>query len=620
MRIREDDILTATKKFSEGHIVSGGFGSVYIAELEHVDKAYCLPTETENARELPKKRNIVAIKRIDDTEEMAEQGFYAEIELLTSCKHSNIIPLVGFCDEGDELILIYEYASSGSLNYQLQKMSNNHNDTWAQRLKICLGVAKGLSFLHTTKGDRKEVVHRDIKSANILLDGNFEAKIGDFGLSTFLSVSKDYTRYSTTIAGTPGYMDPQYGKDGKLKKESDVYSFGVVMFEILSGTVAYDRKYNVGLALEAKEHFENKKIKEMLDSKIKEEITRTLVSSIKGPNQESLDIFTKIAYKCLAEEQSERPTMEVVVQELENALLFQENRKDIFQISFEDVLLATDNFFDDRLISVGIYEGNVLQADGTITRVVAKRITMGNEVDDAVDTEFKVLMKYRHENVIALLGYCAEGEERVAVYEYMPYGGFNMYVHKESLTWGKRLEICIDIASGLDFLHGGSKTGEVVIHRDIKSSNILLDADMKAKIADFGLCVRHPIDKQMVLLDHIAGTEAYRDPEYERTCQLSKECDIYSFGILLFEILLRGLAGQYLVPFIKRLHKEGKLDELVFESTKEVVVPQSLTIFRRIAIQCLHEKREERPTAREVIIQLKKAFEIQVSFHLFFYN
>ncbi|KAM0053020.1 putative protein kinase RLK-Pelle-CrRLK1L-1 family [Helianthus debilis subsp. tardiflorus] len=195
-------------------------------------------------------------------------------------------------------------------------------------------------------------------------------------------------------------------------------------------------------------------------------------------------------------------------------------------------------------------------------------------------------------------------------------------MYRDSLTWGKRLKICIDIASGLEFLHGGSTTGEVVIHRDINSWSISLDADKKAKITNFRHCVRHPIDKQMVLLDHIAGTEAYRDPEYERTRLLSKECDIYSFGILLFEILLNRLAhekldGQYLGPFIKRLCKEGKLDELVFESTKEVIAPQSLTIFRRIAIQCLHEKREERPTAREVIIQLKKAFEIHVSSFIF---
>ncbi|KAM0053744.1 putative protein kinase RLK-Pelle-CrRLK1L-1 family [Helianthus debilis subsp. tardiflorus] len=248
---------------------------------------------------------------------------------------------------------------------------------------------------------------------------------------------------------------------------------------------------------------------------------------------------------------------------------------------------------------------------------------MGNETDDAAAMEFNVLMKYRHENVIALLGYCAEGEERVAVYEYMPCGSLDLHLNSDSLTWGKRLEICIDIASGLDFLHGGSKTGEVVIHRNIRSGSIHLDADMKAKIADFKLCVRHPIDKQTVLLNHIAGRVSYVDLEYERTRLLSKECDIYSFGIVLFEIMLQRFAyekldGQYLGPFIRRLCKEGKLDQLVFEGTNEYIAPQSLTIFRRIAIQCLHEKREERPTAREVKIQLKKAFEIQVSFHLFF--
>ncbi|MFS7909185.1 putative protein kinase RLK-Pelle-CrRLK1L-1 family [Helianthus anomalus] len=287
----------------------------------------------------------------------------------------------------------------------------------------------------------------------------------------------------------------------------------------------------------------------------------------------------------------------------------------------EDVRLATDNFSKTRWMGYSrVFEGHVSQADGTITSVIVKDITMYD------DTEFIVLMKYRHENVRALLAYCVEETDRLAVYEYTSYETLDDQMDNASLTWGKRLKICIDIASGLDFLHGGSTTGEVVIHRNIKSSNILLDADMKAKIADFGLCVRHPIDKQTVLHDDITGTEeAYRDPEYERTRLLSKECDIYSFGIVLFEIMLQRMAfaeldGQYLGPFVKSLHKEGKLDELVFESTKEVIAPQTLTIFRRIAIQCLHEKREERPTASEVIIQLKQAFEIQVSFHLFFYN
>ncbi|MFS7909295.1 putative protein kinase RLK-Pelle-WAK-LRK10L-1 family [Helianthus anomalus] len=122
------------------------------------------------------------------------------------------------------------------------------------------------------------------------------------------------------------YMDPQYKKDAKLKKESDVYSFGVVMFEMLCGTVAYDRKYaknNGGLALIARQHINNGKIKEMLDPKIKEQTTESLFTSIKGPSQESLYTFSKIAFECLAKEPVERPTMEVVVKELEKALFFQ---------------------------------------------------------------------------------------------------------------------------------------------------------------------------------------------------------------------------------------------------------------------------------------------------------
>ncbi|XP_076927604.1 receptor-like protein kinase FERONIA [Bidens hawaiensis] len=223
MRIPLDDILAATDKFSKGCIVSsGGFGSVYVVELEHVEREYCLAIKRENKSQVPKKRSMVSIKNIEDTEdEIAIQGFYAEIETLTSCKLSNIITLVGFCDQCGTMILIYEFASNGNLSYYLQNMKNNLNDGWAQRLKICLDAAKGLSFLHTTDGDLREVVHRDIKSANILLDENLTAKIGDFGLSIFPSVGEEHynTKYARNVVGTLMYMDPQYIKDAKLKKQ-----------------------------------------------------------------------------------------------------------------------------------------------------------------------------------------------------------------------------------------------------------------------------------------------------------------------------------------------------------------------------------------------------------------
>nr|GEX22313.1 kinase-like domain-containing protein [Tanacetum cinerariifolium] len=147
----------------------GGFGTVYKAEIDHVDREYCSAREGKNEHELPKGHNKVAVKRIFDTEDGSnEQGFYAEIDMLTSCKNSNILTLLGFCDEGSAMMLIYEYASNGSLEDYLKNQSNMENDSWAQQIKICLQVARGFSYLHTSEGGRQEIVHRDIKTRRLL--------------------------------------------------------------------------------------------------------------------------------------------------------------------------------------------------------------------------------------------------------------------------------------------------------------------------------------------------------------------------------------------------------------------------------------------------------------------
>lgn len=305
----------------------------------------------------------------------------------------------------------------------------------------------------------------------------------------------------------------------------------------------------------------------------------------------------------------------------------QENRKDLLRIPLKDLQLATDYFSDENCIGKDgfwkAYRGKVSLAEGYAASIGVKRFFVTTEIANAFTTELKILIEHKHENVISLLGYCEEGEEKIIVYEHALNGRLDEHLDKASLTWGKRLNICIDIASGLDFLHGGSMTGEVVILRDFKSMNILLDGDMNAKIASFGLSAICPVDQETFLDETIVGTDTYIDPEYWRTGLLSKECDIYSFGIVLFEILLKRLSysrdskeqEDHLGPLIKNLYKEGKLDDLKFEGTNEQIAPQSLTIFRRIAFQCLHYKREERPTAGEVIVQLKQALEIQVSFY-----
>ncbi|XP_071719514.1 probable receptor-like protein kinase At5g59700 [Rutidosis leptorrhynchoides] len=325
MRIQLRDISSATKEFSPKKVIaSGGFGTVYRGKLQRVDKGYRFNTEGENECE-------VAIKRISHPDfEVAQEGFYAEIELLSKCEHSaNIITLLGFCDEAFSMILVYEYAPKKSLLDYILNKSGIYNNSWAQRIKLCIDVAKGLKFLHTNEGDKSEVVHRDIKSANILLGKNLDAKIADFGLSTYVSVSKELNgSYYTGCPGTSFYLDPQYANEKKLKTEIDVYSFGVVLFEILCGRLAYDPIYisknKDGLAEIARQHFDSgKSIMDMVDPKIKEEIIETILTSVRGPNQDSVDTFSNIAHRCLEKSQADRPIMDDVIKELQRALLFQ---------------------------------------------------------------------------------------------------------------------------------------------------------------------------------------------------------------------------------------------------------------------------------------------------------
>ncbi|KAJ0735729.1 putative protein kinase RLK-Pelle-LRR-I-1 family [Helianthus annuus] len=237
--------------------------------------------------------------------------------------------------------------------------------------------------------------------------------------------------------------------------------------------------------------------------------------------------------------------------------------------------------------------------------------------------EVEVHLEYKHENIIGLVGYCDENGEKILVYEYASNGSLDMHLRDASITRMKRLKIGIDIATGLDFLHGG---GDPVIHRDLKSANILLNDDWKAKITGFGLSVITLLNNEIdFVVDIAAGTPGYCDPLYMETGFLTRESDVYSVGVVLFEMMCGRLAfiknhedeHRTLVSLVKQYYKEGKLDELVFEGIKDKIVPKSLTTFQRIAYQCLHDKREQRPTARELALQLKKALEFQVSnFHV----
>ncbi|KAL7229721.1 hypothetical protein ACSBR2_008266 [Camellia fascicularis] len=207
------DILEATNNFCKTNVIGdGGFGTVYKATL-------------------PDGKSV-AVKKLNQSKTQGHREFLAEIETLGKVKHPNLVPLLGYCSFGDEKLLVYEYMVNGSLDLWLRNRTGALKVLdWSKRFKIATGAARGLAFLH--HGFIPHIIHRDIKASNILLNEEFEPKVADFGLARLISACE--THVSTDIAGTFGYIPPEYGRSWRSTTKGDVYSFGVILVELVTG-------------------------------------------------------------------------------------------------------------------------------------------------------------------------------------------------------------------------------------------------------------------------------------------------------------------------------------------------------------------------------------------------
>ncbi|KFK27437.1 hypothetical protein AALP_AA8G382200 [Arabis alpina] len=589
-------LYRATKGFKENQLLgAGGFGKVYKG---------ILPSGTE-----------IAVKRVYHDAEQGMKQYVAEIASMGRLRHKNLVQLLGYCRRKGELLLVYDYMPNGSLDDYLFTKNKLKDVTWSQRLHIIKGVASALLYLHE---DWEQVVlHRDIKASNILLDANLNGRLGDFGLARFHDRGENLE--ATRVVGTIGYMAPELTAMGVATTWTDVYAFGAFILEVVCGRRPVDPdgpREQVIL------------VKWVASCGRRDALTDTVDSKLRDFNAKEAKMLLKLGMICSQSNPENRPSMRQILQYLEGnvsvpefvfAIIPLQNPPSYGQgmafvvaptTDLRKLYRATKGFKENQLLGAGgfgkVYKG-ILPSG---TEIAVKRVYHDAEQGmKQYVAEIASMGRLRHKNLVQLLGYCRRKGELLLVYDYMPNGNLDDYLfakdNLKDLTWSQRLNIIKGVASSLLYLH--EEWEQVVLHRDIKSSNILLDADLNGKLGDFGLARFHDRGKNLEAT-RVVGTIGYMAPELTAMGVATTWTDVYAFGAFILEVVCGrrpvdpdGPREQ--VILVKWVASCGRRDALTdtVDSTLRDFNSEEAKVLLKLGMLCSQSNPENRPSMRQIL-------------------
>jgi serine/threonine protein kinase len=657
------DLYNATNKFDEANVIGR---DLYRGEL--FGTAVAVKTLPQ-----PQKDSNKAVHEEEDNKKKEEEKeLLNELALLVQYQHANIIGLLGVCPSDalleTPLCLVCLHMPGGTVRDKLNSRKDDNGLTFRESLSIAIGAARGLRFLHEVIDP--PLIHRDIRSANLLLDEHLNVRIGYFGLIREHAHKTKKGGYSTTstsstvgntaaittnIVGNTAYMAPEYLSLGEITPAMDVFSLAVVYLELLAGRPESSERSLLSVFGPLADRGDIGAFLDVLESQQQQQQQPTNKEAnenralVNGWPIQVASAVGGIACQGLQTYRRMRPSAAKICERLEAISTEQQAPR---VISLEILFASTEGFALANKIGEGgggtVYRGKLEDeggGGGDGYDVAVKQLTQITADDvAAVMNEVTLMQRFAHPNLLGFVGYCPVGiiqgtshhcacvvstlMSNGSVFDHLVRGRM---AGGHALTASQRAKIALDAARGLHFLHTVSEP--TIVHRDIKSSNILLDTNFCAKIGDFGIARESEHswegdEYSFSKTNAVVGTRSYMAPEYLQMGEVSPAVDVYGLGLVLLELMTgrhlhdapTGIGSNNIVmPIQRAVHMESAEQLLVdvarYDTRAEETPvglqresPETALVMSRAAVRCLQPYRHGRPSSTELFDMLRGGF------------